>query len=232
MAKAICAVSVGVRVAVVLLVLLDVGDGEVLLAEAEAKDDRVGERLVGVLPVRVLLRVALVPVRSLVVDGDGLPVAANLEHRVLGELALVDPVGRVEQHHARADGARDEVARLEGARRVLDDLVELLALGRLVRAERRGAVLLPEVEVRLAALLEELERVVAALVGLLDDPLRAEALDVALHLREQGAGVLVLLHLVAGAEHVEELGHVRDHVVEARRAVRRPWNVRTLMLSR
>ena len=28
-------------------------------------------------------------------------------------------------------------------------------------------------------------------------------------------------HLVAGAEHVDELGNVRDHVVEARRAVRR-----------
>ncbi len=37
---------VGVRVAVVLLVLLHVGDGEVFLTEPEAKDDGVGEGLV------------------------------------------------------------------------------------------------------------------------------------------------------------------------------------------
>ncbi len=86
--------------------------------------------------------------------------------------------------------------------------------------QRGGPVFLPEFEIGLATLLEELERVVPPLVCLLDDALRSQALDVALHLREHGAGLFVLLHLVAAAEHVDELGNVRDHLVDARVPVR------------
>ena len=85
MLKAICAAVLALGGAVVLLEQVGVLDGLLLVAGAEAEEDRVLEGAVGLVRALVGARVSLVPLRRLVVDGDGLVVTADLEDCLLRE---------------------------------------------------------------------------------------------------------------------------------------------------
>src|SRR6202034_623169 len=139
-----------------------------------------------------------------VVDGDRLVVTAYLVRGSPRELRLFHPVGRIEQQHARRDRLREETRRLVRLRRVVEDLVEALALRRQVLPDRGLPVLVPDLEADAGGLLVELERVGRALVRELGELLLLDALDVALDLGQRRALILVLLGVRAGAIELDE----------------------------
>jgi hypothetical protein len=106
------------------------------LAETEAQHDGIaqcGRRRVAVLlVVFVVLCVALVPVSRLVIHCDRLPVAADLVGRFARGLGRIHSVLWIEQNLPGLDGLGDKTPGLIGARRVVDDFVELFAPRRLV----------------------------------------------------------------------------------------------------
>ena len=194
-------------------------DRLVFLAEAEAEHGGVGERFRSLLRAGVRDGELLVPVGRLVVDGDRLVVTADLVDGLLRELGRVEVVLRVDQDLANGDRLGDEARRLEGAGRVVQDLVVASARG-LLRFARAFAILLPQLEVRLRALLVLLRSLGAAGVGRLDEGLRLQTLDVALDAEEGAALLGVLLLFAALAVEIDELRDVVGHVVEARRVAR------------
>ena len=197
----------------------------ILLAEPEAKDDGVGRGALSprLLRCGVLLGVALVPVGRLVVDGDGLLVAADLEHRVLRELGLLHPRLRIEQDHARADRARERggrpgrrARRSRRSRRACSHCGgSFCASGVAPYFSQSSKYALPPFSKSSSALLP---------------PLPASSTIRCARRRWMSHCTFVRMvqvssffaALVAGAEHVDELRHVGDHVVDARVAVRRP----------
>src|SRR5206468_3060653 len=121
------------------------------------------------------------------VDGDGLIVSAYLVGRFLRERLVGDPValvfGDLQQRPARGDRLGDEARGLEGAGRVVDDLVATLGLRRQPARDRPFAVLAIQLEIRRTRFFVLRDGVTArALVGGLDEPFGAQTQDVDLDL--------------------------------------------------
>jgi hypothetical protein len=113
-----------------LAVLLDeelgVLDRGLVVADALAVEDRVAQRLVGVLLAAEPAGVLLEPVRGLVVPGDAAVVHAQPADGLLGLLGLGEPPAEDLEH---LDGDADRAPLLEADAGVVEDLVALLAIG-------------------------------------------------------------------------------------------------------
>ena len=134
----------------------------------------------------------------------------------------------------RADRARDEVARLEGARRVLDDLV---AASRTAAAGCSRSGVAPYFSHRSKYAVPPFSKSSSALLPPLSASstmlLRAEALDVALHLREDACTVSSFFCILSPVQNMS-MNFGTSVIMSSMHELRFgcPWNVRTLMLSR
>ena len=146
MANAICAFWTGLRAPKNRSNSFGFFESLGVVAETEAKHDGVGQRGVGLLVPEVegflvvglglFTRELLVPVRGLVVDRDGLVVAANFVDGLARERALVELVVGVEQDLTALDRLGDQTSRLEGLACLCD-----LGCHELLRRRRRRRIL-------------------------------------------------------------------------------------------